>query len=140
MPTANQLPLINESFNSTATILTIPVSRPQATDENNVLLAKIANNTAGFSTIGSGGVPSAASGNYTAVAPYYAVNSGAGTTPASLTSFSVYNSGPGTGLFNGAALPPGVTFSFNSAPGSKFSPVSFNGSGNSIYIAGAQLS
>jgi hypothetical protein len=132
---ANFKALRQELFTSTASGIVPPVLGPQGCDEVEQLLAKIA-----YSLANGGSVTtSSASGLYTAVAPYYATSSGAGTTPASLSNFSVTNGGTGIASFNGVALPGGMTIRFDAAPGTKFLPTSFNGSGNSLYIAGSQF-
>lgn len=135
MPSPNTLPVFSGLFTATAPIVNIPVLNPQLADEGNASLAKINQllvNSAG------GGSPN--SGNYTAVNPYYATTTGAGTLPASLTSFSFYSAGGGgTASFNGVSVPSGVTLQFDAAPGTKFSQVSYNGNGSSVFIAGSQL-
>lgn len=120
--------------------VTIANTAPQAGDTIATLLAKLltAYSAGGGGSSGSGNyVPSPINTFYTNTTPYYAVATGAGSTPTNLYSFSVMNAGSGVASFGGVALPAGMSVSYTAAPGTKFNQVSYNGSGNSLYIAGS---
>jgi len=122
-------------YNSSASGIVPPVTLPQASDEVEQLLTKLLYVTAN----GGSATPSPASGSYTAVPAYYTTTTGAGTLPASLTSFSFYNAGTGIATFGGVAVPGGMTIALDAAPGTKFSQTAYNGNGNNIYLWGASL-
>ena len=126
-----------ENIHPDATLLTFTTTAPQAGDSLAILLAKQLASISGTGSSSSPPTPLAA--NYTNTSPYYAVFTGAGSTPANLYSFSVMNGGTGLATFNGVNLPGGMSVDFTAAPGTKFSSVGFNGSGNSLYFAGSQL-
>lgn len=137
MPSTNKLPLSSGSFTSTAPTITIPQLQVQLNDEEHTSLAKI--NQLLFQGGGGGGVPSPASGSYTAVNPYYALVTGAGTLPPNLTSLSFMNQGTGIATFNGVNVPAGLSINIEAAPGTRFNQVAYNANGNNVYLAGAQL-
>lgn len=124
---ANFKPLNQSLFNTGATPIIPPILTPQAGDETEQLLAKML-------SVGGGG-----SGSYTASTIYFDKQTGVGSTPSDLTNISIYNQGAGLAYFNGVSIPSGFNFSFNAAPGTKFSPVSYNGSGSNLFLGGARL-
>jgi len=134
MPSPNTLPIFSGLFTATAPTINIPITAPQIGDEANASLVKINALLAG----GAASVPAATSGSYTAVSPFYSTTTGAGTTPASLTSFS-FTSQSASATFNGVSVPSGTTLNFDADPGTKFSPVSYDGGGGPVFVAGSQL-
>lgn len=129
-----------ENVHPNATILTFTTTAPQCGDTLAILAAKqLAIAGGGGGTGVTSSPPSALAANYTSAAPYFFATTGAGSTPANLYNFSVMNAGSGAASFNGISLPAGMSVDFTAAPGTKFSSVSYNGSGNNIVIAGSQF-
>lgn len=129
--------LRQENIHPLASGLSFTTTSPQCGDTIAVLLSKQLAIAGGGGSGVSSSAPTPLATNYTNTSPYYAVFTGAGSTPSNLYNFSVMNGGTGLASLNGVALPAGMSIDFTSAPGTKFSPISFNGSGNALYIGGS---